>query len=240
MKFWLSILFFIFLPFPIFSQFKDDTAAIHHLYNNDSVFSFMLESGASFYRAKDVRINNFLNKYGYIPPRNLPVAIWVEAAVLPSKSKMIYGINAKTIISRQDLITADFSLSVYRRFYQTKNFWFLAGIAIGEHFDRIVLNKNLPPLFDSLAEQYRRTLSLHRIGFITEPTVKTFWYPLQTKKIQTGIFAAVGYALDFNSRWRLGYYPQNSNRFIRLKKPTGINTKHEFGWVFSGGVSIGF
>ena len=241
MKFWVSIFFLSFFPAAIFSQNNKDTGADHHLADrHEQALSFMFNAGTSFYTAKDMRINEFMNKYGYRPPQNFPIALYLETAVLPSRSKMAYGINAKIIVSDQDLITADFSLGAYRRFFETKHLWFMGGLSMGEHFDRIVLNKGLPPLFDSIAAQYGRTLSLHRTGFIAEPAAKVFWYPLQTKGFQLGLFAATAYDLDFNSRWKLGYYPQNSDRFKRLKKPTGINTKQEFGWVLSGGISIGF
>jgi hypothetical protein len=243
-KSWLDLLVFILIPAITFSQVRDDSAANLLLKNDHEVagshFSLMFNGSVSFYTAKDIRINDIFNKYGYRVTQELSTAGSFEAAVLPLRSKMVFGINARIILSKQDLITTEFSISMYRRFYQVKSLLFLGGKALGEHFDRIVLNKNLPPQFDSLAEPYRRTLSLDRIGLIAEPTAKVFWHPLQTKKFQIGIFTAVGYAFDTNSRWRLGYYPQNSNRFKRIKKPTGVNTKEEFGWTFSGGMSVGF
>jgi hypothetical protein len=46
--------------------------------------------------------------------------------------------------------------------------------------------------------------------------------------------------MDFNSRWRVGYYPHNGNTFKNLKKPTQVSTIEEFGWSFSTGLSISF
>jgi hypothetical protein len=238
MKKWLYILFFGLSPAILFSQVRDDTAAVHPA--KSPGYSLMFDAATVFYSGKDSRINNFLSKYGYTPPQNIPMGIRLEMAVMPSGSRMVYSINAETIVSKQSISTADFSLGIYRRFYEIKNLWILGGIALGEHFDRIVLNGNLPPSFDSLAELYGKRLSLHRIGLIAEPAAKVFWYPLQTKKTQAGFFAGVGYNLDFNSRWRLGYYPQNRNTFKRLKYQTDVSTIHEFGWALSAGLSICF
>lgn len=116
----------------------------------------------------------------------------------------------------------------------------MSGVAIGEHFDRIVLNGALPPNLDSLAIKYNTTLSLHRTGFMVEPAVKFFWYPLQAKKIRVGLFTGIYYNMDFNSRWRVGYYPHNGNTFKNLRKPTQVSTIEEFGWSFSTGLSISF
>ena len=45
----------------------------------------------------------------------------------------------------------------------------LAGLALGEHFDRIVLTGNMPPSLDSLAKKYNTTLSLRRKSKIFYP-----------------------------------------------------------------------
>jgi hypothetical protein len=159
---------------------------------------------------------------------------------MPFKSKMILFINGSTIISRQDVITADFELGAYRRLLETKKLWVIAGISSGGQFDRVVLNGRLPPAFDSLATQYGRTLSLHRTGFIAEPGVKVFWYPIQNRRSQFGIFASAVYDVNFNGRWRLGYYSPNSNTFKNLKTKTDIGSLHEFGFGLSAGISICF
>ena len=98
---------------------------------------------------------------------------------------MIYSINAGTIISQQAITTADISLGVYRRIFQTNKFWLVTGLSVGEHFDRILLNGRMPPTLDSLSEKYNTTLSLHRTGLIVEPAVKFFWFPLKEKEIST-------------------------------------------------------
>jgi hypothetical protein len=245
----LCLLAFIFSPAILFSQINSDSSTVYssapaHILRikGDSAFSILFNTSTAFYTSKDSRINNFLDKYGYMAPQNIPVGIRFELAVVPSQSKMMYSINAATIVSKQDIVTADFSLGAYHRFFETKNFRVLAGMALGAHYDRIVLSGNLPPSFDSLAQQYDRTLSLHRAGLIVEPAAKIFWYPLQTKNFQLGLFAGIGYDVDFNSRWKLGYYNQNGSftTFKKIKKPTNVRTKYEYGWVLSAGLSACF
>ena len=246
---WLCILVFVLSPAILFSQLKTDSAALdsrtvhaslRHRYHADSAFSFMFNSGAVFYTARDSRINKFLTKYGYVPPQEIPVGIRFEVSGMPFGSKMVYSLNAASVLSRQAISTADFSLGAYRFLAETKNIWVVAGIAVGMHFDRIALDGKLPPSYDSLKNQYGSTLSLHRSGLIVEPGTKVFWYPWQRKKIQLGVFSGIGYDLDFNSRWQLGYYPENRGRFKRIKKPTDVGTVHEFGWVFNMGLSFCF
>src|SRR5450755_2885406 len=174
----LFILIFVLTPGILLSQIKADTVTFHNSSNNpelnkhpdhvDPVLTLMFNVSAIFYGAKDQRINKFLSKYGYTAPRNIPMGLRFELAGMPSGGKMIYSIIAGTIVSKQDISTADLLLGVYRRFFETRKLWFLAGIALGEHFDRIVLDGNLPPSFDSLAKKYNTTLSLRRTGFIAE------------------------------------------------------------------------
>jgi hypothetical protein len=230
---WCCILILAFAPFTLKSQSLKDSSAIPS-------YSLMFNVSTTFYTAMDTRINSFLTKYNYSKPQNVPVGLRFEIALMPSGGKMVYGINAGTVISNQDIVTADMSLGAYYRFFETKNFWILAGLSVGEHFDRIVLNGELPPSFDSLAKKYNTTLSLHRDGIIIEPATKFFWYPFKTKKTQLGLFTGIYYDFDFNSRWRVGYYPENSKTFKNLRKPTNVATVHEFGWVFSSGLSICF
>jgi hypothetical protein len=205
-----------------------------------TVFPFMFNISTVFYSTNDSKINKFLGKYGYTQPQQMPVGLRFELAGIPFGGNMVYSLNAGTIVSRQDIICADFSLGIYYRFVNTKKISLLSGVAIGEHFDRVVLDKGLPPNLDSLATKYNTTLSLHRTGFMVEPTVKFFWYPLQVKKIRIGLFTGIYYNMNFNSRWRVGYYPHGSNTFKNLRKPTQVSTIEEYGWAFSTGLSISF
>jgi hypothetical protein len=231
----LFALIFVLAPAVLFSQTKTEKA--HHA---DSSYVVMFNVSSLFYAPKDMNINKFLNKYGYAPPRNIPTGLRFELAGMPAGGRMIYCLNAGTIVSRQDISTADLSLGVFRRFFETNHIWLLGGLSLGGHFDRIVLNGKLPPALDSLSKQYNATLSLHRTGLVVEPAVKLFWYPLKTKRYQLGLFGGVYYDLDFNSHWRVGYYPHNGHSFKYLRKPTSVSTVREFGWVFSSGLSVCF
>jgi hypothetical protein len=231
----LLVMIFVLAPAVLFSQTKVEKAD-----HADSSYLVMFNVSTLYYAPKDLNINKFLSKYGYEQPRNIPIGLRIELAVMPSGGKMIYGLNLGTIISRQDITTADISIGVYRRFFETNHIRLLGGLSLGEHFDRIVLNGKLPPALDSLSKKYNATLSLHRTGLIVEPAVKVFWYPVKTKKYQLGLFAGVYYDLDFNSRWRVGYYPHNGQSFKNLRKPSSVSTVREFGWVFSSGLSVCF
>ncbi len=200
----------------------------------------MFNISTVFYSANDAKINKFLGKFGYTQPQKMPVGLRFELAVIPFGRNLVYSLNAGTIVSRQDIVTADVSLGIYYRFIKTKSISFLSGVAFGEHFDRVVLNKGLPPNLDSLAIKYNTTLSLHRTGFMVEPTAKFFWYPLQLKKIRIGLFTGIYYDMNFNSRWRVGYYPNNGKTFKNLRKPTQVSTIEEYGWAFCTGLSMSF
>jgi hypothetical protein len=235
----LTILVLVLSPVFLFSQSKSDTAAIPPRHSASS-YVLMFNVGTVFYTAKDARINKFMGKYGYAQQQDVPVGLKIELVGMPFGGKMIYSINASTVVSKQDILSADLSIGAYYRFLETGKFWFTAGIALGEHFDRIYLNGKLPPALDSLAKKYNASLSLHRTGSITEPAVKIFWFPIQTKNFQLGLFTAICYDFDFNSRWRVGYYPKGSNLFKNLRKPTDVGTTQQFGWVFNTGLSVCF
>ncbi len=239
------------MPVILFAQIGKDTSMpsndqtsshLAYKHHRDSTFSLLFNASTVFYTAKDSRINSFLNKYGYTPPQDVPMGIRFEIAVVPAESKMMYSINAATVVSRQSIVTADFSIGAYRRFLEGKNFSVLGGLALGLHYDRIVLNGNLPPSFDSIADLYDKTLSLHRTGFVAEPAIKFFWYPLQWPKFKLGMFAGVGYDFDFNSQWKLGYYNKNGTytTFHRIHGSTDVKTHHEYGFAFNAGLTACF
>jgi hypothetical protein len=240
------ILIFVLIPRFLLSQAITDTIVIKNSgpelplqrQIKPSNGNFLFNLSTVFYTSKDSRIDKFLGKYGYVQPGNIPIGLKFEIGIMPFGKRILYTLNAGTIISRQDIVTADISIGAYYRFIKTKNMWLLGGVAIGEHFDRVVLNGNLPPMLDSLAKKYNTMLSLHRTGFITEPAIKIFWYPFHLRKSQIGVFAGICYDFDFNSRWRVGYYPNSGSTFKNLRKPTNIGTIHEFGWVFNAGLSF--
>ncbi|MBS1918493.1 MAG: hypothetical protein JST87_19675 [Bacteroidetes bacterium] len=213
-----------------------------HKYEDDSTFSVLFNISTVFTTAKDPKINNFLTKYGYHPPQNIPVGINLEIATIPFNSKMMYSLQGGTIISTQDIVSAHFTLGAYRRFVERKHFWFLAGLGLGTHGDRVVLDGNMPESFDSLAKAYNKLLSLHRTGFLVEPAARFFWNPIQTKKIQLGLFAGTAYDFGFNTKWKLGYFKENGQftSFKRIRNTTNVQTQKEFGWAFTDGISFCF
>jgi hypothetical protein len=237
------------LPAILFSQvnihdslYNQQSPNYQRKYADDSTFSILFNISAVFSTSKDPKINNFLTKYGYRAPQSVPVGINLELAAVPFNSKMMFSIQGRTIISKQDIVSSNFTIGAYRRFLERKHFWLLGGLGLGTHGDKIVLNGKMPPSFDSLANVYKRLLSLHRTGFLIEPAVRFFWYPVETKKIQIGLFAGAAYDLAFNTRWRLGYYKENGQftSFKRIGKPTNVQTQKEFGWVFADGISFCF
>ena len=222
------------LPAALFSQART--------IKEDSTFSILFNVSTVFYTAKDARTDNFLNKYGYRAPQNVPVGINLELAAIPFDSKMMYCLNASTIVSPQAIVSSYFKLAAYRQFFERKHFWLSGGLGAGTHGSRIALNGRMPPNFDSLANLYGKELVLRRTGVVIEPALRAFWYPFRTPKFQLGLFGNVGYDFAFNRKWKLGYYNQNGNvsSFRGISKSTNVLSQKEFGWAFSDGLSFRF
>jgi hypothetical protein len=239
----------LFFPAILFSQTKNDSLSYDpeqsyqlHKYQTDSTFSILFNISNVFFTAQDKKINNFLTKYGYTPPQNIPIGINLELAAVPFNSKMMFTLNGGTVVSRQSIVSANFTVGAYRRLFERKHIWLLAGAGLGTHGDRIPLSGEIPPSFDSLAHEYNRLLSLHHTGFLIEPATRFYWYPYQTKRLQLGLFGIVAYDFAFNSRWKLGYYNENGQftSFKKIGKANGVPTQQEFGWAFSDGISFCF
>jgi hypothetical protein len=237
------------LPSILFGQQRNDSSGLYglqanqfHRYQDDSTFSVLFNVSDVFFTARDAKINNFLVKYGYIPQQYTPVGINLELAAVPFNSKMMYVLNGGTIVSRQSIVTSNFTLGAYRRFFERKNIWLMGGLGIGTHGDRIALSGEIPPSFDSLQREYNRLLSLHHSGFLIEPAARFYWYPYQTNRFQIGLFAGVAYDFAFDSKWKLGYYNQDGSftSFKRIGKTSSVPTQQQFGWAFSDGISFIF
>jgi hypothetical protein len=239
------------LPAIVFSQVKDDSVSVNHSknflsprhYPEDSTFSILANISTVFYTANDSKIDNFLVKYGYNAPQKIPLGVNIELAAVPFESKMTFTISGSTIVSKQDIVTAEFKIGAYRRFFEREHFWISAGLGLGTHGSRIILDGNMPPHFDSLAAQYGKQLALRTTGFVVEPGVRFFWYPLQTRRFQLGIFANPAYDFSFNTRWKLGYYndSRQSSSFKDISKNSDVQNSHkEFGWALGDGLSFCF
>src|SRR5580692_12411235 len=146
------IILLMFFPAILFSQVKEDSSySTHsrtinpvHRYREDSTFSILVNLSNVFYTAKDSRINNFLNKYGYIAPQNIPVGVNLELAAIPFESRMTFTLSASTIVSKQDIISSEFKLGAFRRLFEREHFWIAAGLALGSHGSRVILDGNMP------------------------------------------------------------------------------------------------
>src|ERR1700750_2933314 len=98
------------MPGILHSQNNTDSISIQSRERNKSaktVFPFMFNISTVFYSAKDAKINKFLTKYGYTEPQEMPVGLRFELAGIPFGGRMVYSLNAGTIISKQDITSAD-------------------------------------------------------------------------------------------------------------------------------------
>ena len=239
------------LPASLFSQVKSDSTVVDYTnkshtirrYKEDSTFSILANISTVFYTANDPTIDNFLVKYGYKAPQKVPVGVNLELAAVPFESRMTFSLSASTIVSTQDIVTAEFKIGAYRRIFERQHFWISTGLGVGTHGSRIILDGQMPPHFDSLAAQYGKQLALRRTGFVIEPAVRFFWYPLETRRFQLGIFANPAYDFSFNTRWKLGYYNSSgqSSTFKDISKNSDVQNSHkEFGWALGDGLSFCF
>ena len=89
----LVILAIILTPAILRAQGSADTTKVR------SLFSFMFNISTVYYTAQDEKINNFLAKYGYVQPQQIPIGLRFELAGMPVGGKMVYSLNAGTIIS---------------------------------------------------------------------------------------------------------------------------------------------
>jgi hypothetical protein len=82
---------------------------------------------------------------------------------------------------------------------------------------------------------------LRRRGLFVEPAARVFWYPVKVGAVQFGVYAALGYDLDLNSKWKLGYYSNNHGKyshFRELSKPNDQEKYSECGVFYSAGLSF--
>ncbi|HWK06880.1 MAG TPA: hypothetical protein VNS58_24770 [Puia sp.] len=209
----------------------------------DSSFSLLVNSSISFTHANDPHVNRWLAKYGYPRESHVPASLNIEVAAIPVASRLLYSLKLSTIISGKNLSSFNLLAGFYDALVKNKHFLLLAGLGAGYHRDIISLNGNLPPDYRLLATQYNRQLSLRRAGLFVEPALRAFWFPISYKSWQLGLFGGLGFDMDFNSQWRLGYYNNSHgayNHFTRLKKPSDQQKVNEYGLAYNGGISIHF
>ena len=208
----------------------------------DSTFSLLLNSSLSFTHANDPHINRWLKEYGYPTEPHVPVSLNFEAAAIPADSRLLYSVHLSTITNADDLTSFNIGAGFYAAPVKTKSFLLFFGGALGYHVDIITLDGNLPPDYKDLAEQYNTSLSLRRTGLSIEPAMRVFWYPVRLGHIlQVGVFGSLGYDLDLNSSWRLGYYSNEQGRydhFRKINKPKDQQKVSECGFSLSAGLSF--
>jgi len=208
----------------------------------DSTFSVLLNSSVSFTHANDPHINRWLKQYGYPVEPHVPVSLNFEAAAIPADSRFLYSVHLSTITNADDLTSFNIGAGFYVAPVKTKSFLLFFGAALGYHADIISLDGNLPQDYKDLAEQYNTNLSLRRTGLSAEPAMRFFWYPVRLGHIvEVGLFGSLGYDLDLNSSWRLGYYSNEQGRydhFRKIEKPKDQQTVSEYGFSLSAGMSF--
>ncbi len=207
----------------------------------DSSFSLLINTGLSFTHADDPHINRWLEKYGYPSEPHVPTSYNFEIAAIPAASHLLYSVKLSTITDGKNLTSFNISAGLYRKLFDKKGFLLYAGGAVGYHGDIITLNGNLPPDYEALATQVHGSLALRRTGLFIEPALRAFWYPLRLHNWQIGFYGGLGYNMDLNSHWTLGYYNNNHGQyghFRQLKRPTDQQKVSEYGFSLSAGLSI--
>ncbi len=208
---------------------------------SDSTFSLLFNGGLSFTHANDPHINRWLDKYGYPTEPHIPSSLHFEIGAIPVNSRLMYDVRVSTINSGKNLTSFNLLAGLYAAIIKRHSFLLFAGAGVGFHRDIISLNGNLPPEYQQLATRYNKPLGLRRGGLILEPALRAFWFPLHFGKMQLGLFGSAGVDMDFNSRWRLGYFDNTQGRsshFKRLIKPTDQKRVSEYGLAYNGGLTF--
>jgi hypothetical protein len=207
----------------------------------DSSFSLLFNSGISFTHANDPHINRWLEKYGYPTEPHVPSSLNLEVAAVPAYSRLLYTLRLSTINSGKNLTSFNILGGLYMAMVKKQSFQVYLGLGAGYHDDIVTLNGNMPPDYKLLATQYHTPLALRRTGLFLEPALRAFWFPVRYHNTQLGLYAGLGYDLDFNSRWGLGYYDNNHGKydhFRKLKKPDDQQRVSEYGLAYNAGLSL--
>lgn len=207
----------------------------------DSTFSLFFNGGLSFTHANDPHINRWLTKYGYPTEPHVPSSLHFEAGAMPVHSRQMYDLRVSMINSGNNFTSFNLLAGVYTAVIKEKDFMLLTGAGIGIHRDIIALNGDMPAEYRQLASRYNKPLGLRRGGLIIEPALRAFWFPLSFNRLQLGLFATAGVDMDFNSRWRLGYFDNSQGKashFKRLTKPNDQQRVSEYGFAYGAGLSF--
>lgn len=206
----------------------------------DSSFSLLFNSGVSFTHANDPHINRWLSRYGYPTEPHVPSSVNFEVAAIPAHSRLLYGIRLSTITSGDNLSSYNAVAGVYYAFLRTPHFLLFAGGSAGLHGDIIKLNGNVPTAYKEMAAAHTEPLALRRRGLVLEPGLRALWYPVHIRNVQLGAYGGLGLDMDFNSRWRLGYYNNDHGKYAHFRglgKPSDQIRVSEYGIFYSMGLS---
>jgi hypothetical protein len=207
----------------------------------DSTFSLLFNGGLSFTHANDPHINRWLARYGYPTEPHVPSSLHFEISAMPVNSRQMYVVRVSTINSGKNLTSFNLLIGMYTALVKDRSFLLLIGAGLGFHRDIVALNGDMPPEYKQLATRYNKPLGLRRGGFIMEPALRAFWFPIRINKLQLGFFASAGIDMDFNSQWRLGFFDNSqgrSSRFKRLIKPTDQQRVSEYGLAYNAGLTF--
>lgn len=207
----------------------------------DSSFSLLINSSLSFTHANDPHINRWLEKYGYPAEPHVPSSLNFEVAAIPAASRYLYSIKLSIINSGKNLSSFNILGGLYTALVKNTHFLLYLGAGAGYHDDIITLNGDMPADYKQLAAQVHSPLALRRTGLFVEPALRAFWFPVSFHTVQLGLYGGLGYDLDFNSRWRLGYYDNNHgkyNHFRKLNKPADQMRVSEYGLSYNAGISL--
>ncbi|HEV2483738.1 MAG TPA: hypothetical protein VGS79_28930 [Puia sp.] len=207
----------------------------------DSSFSLYFNSGLSFTHANDPHINRWLKTYGYPTEPHIPTSINLELAAMPANSRVLYAVRVSTINTGGNFSSYNAMLGVYSAIIKHRSFMFLAGGMAGLHGDIVTLDGNIPPEYKEMAASHPEPLALRRRGLVLEPGVRLFWYPVNIHAVQLGFYGGLGCDMDFNSRWRLGYYSNDHGKYSHFRglgKPSDQQRVSEYGLSYSAGLSF--
>lgn len=207
----------------------------------DSSFSLYFNSGLSFSHANDPHINRWLKTYGYPTEPHVPTSIDLELAAMPANSRVLYAIKVSTINTGGNFSSYDAMLGAYSAIIKHRSLLFFAGGMAGLHGDIITLDGTIPPEYKQMAASHPEPLALRRRGLVLDPGVRLFWYPVNIHTVQLGFYGGLGCDMDFNSRWRLGYYSNDHGKYSHFRglgKPTDQKRVSEYGLSYSAGLSF--
>ena len=207
----------------------------------DSSFSLYFNSGLSFTHANDPHINRWLKTYGYPTEPHVPTSINFELGAMPASSRVLYAVKVSTINTGGNFSSYKALLGAYCAIVKHRSLMLFAGGMAGLRGDIITLDGNLPPEYKEMAASHPEPLALRRRGLALEPGVRLFWYPVNIHAVQLGLYGGLGYDVDFNSRWRLGYYSNDHGKYSHFRglgKPSDQMRVSEYGVCYSAGLSF--